>query len=207
MLMAAPLLLGLLVMSSAQLPPRHNVPTPPKWAPTYNMSLSTIVMPCNDSGPLDPQFFSQFGLVDIDWSHMKGVWANQHPMDSTGLMVKQAEVLKALNPQARYFVYRNLVKALSWYRDVGEKLADPAYSGWFLRFRAGVSGSNYSSNPCTESVCSPLYHSQDQTPEHLTGRKECVQACDCGGNGQQVPCGECESRLTLRVLAALVMWT
>ena len=29
----------------------------------YNMSLSTIVMPCNTSGPLDPTFFSQFGIV------------------------------------------------------------------------------------------------------------------------------------------------
>ena len=41
------------------------------------------------------------GIVDIDWSHMKSVWANQHPMDSTGLMVKQAEALKALNPKVR----------------------------------------------------------------------------------------------------------
>ena len=41
--------------------PRHNMPTLPNWTPTYNMSLSTIVMPCNTSGPLDPEFFSQFG--------------------------------------------------------------------------------------------------------------------------------------------------
>ena len=43
-------------------------------APQYNMSLSTVVMPCNTSGPLDPAFFSQFGIVDVDWSHMKAVW-------------------------------------------------------------------------------------------------------------------------------------
>jgi hypothetical protein len=196
-----------------------------------------------------------------------------------------------------------LVKALSWYSAVEEKLADPAYAGWFLRFRDGVAGSNYSSNPCTvqggpvagvgggkpsmiqepntnclpgsgcvilhdkstmcpnvgptataalcsqaceadrdcaaftwhapqppnppswqkqcflikrglaadmkcypeplhesglkrygnrSSVCSPLYHSQDQTPEHLTGRKECVKDCYCGSKGHQIPCGECE---------------
>eukprot|EP00729_Bicosta_minor_P017387 gene17387-11685_t len=36
------------------------------------------------------------------------------------------------------------------------------------------------------SICSPLYHSQDQTPEHMTGRKECIKDCDCNG----VPCGE-----------------
>ena len=31
-------------------------------------------MPCNTSGPLDSKFFSQFGIVDVDWSHMKAVW-------------------------------------------------------------------------------------------------------------------------------------
>jgi hypothetical protein len=41
-------------------------------------------------------------------------------------------------------------------------------------------------------ICSPLYHSQDQTPEHLMGRKECIKDCDCHG----VPCGECESDST-----------
>lgn len=32
-------------------------------------------------------------------------------MDSSGLMVKQAQVLRALNPNTKFFVYRNLVKA------------------------------------------------------------------------------------------------
>jgi hypothetical protein len=44
----------------------------------YNMSLSTVVMPCNTSGPLDSKFFSQFGIVDVDWSHMKAVWYVLH---------------------------------------------------------------------------------------------------------------------------------
>ena len=177
------------------------------WQPTWDMAMSTAMMPCNTSGWFDPTLAAKYGLADFDWSNARAMWANSAPMDDGARLITQAAMVKAVNPNTHVWIYRNLVKALSWYRDVGEKLADPAYSGWFLRFRDGVSGSNYSSNPCTESVCSPLYHSQDQTPEHLTGRKECVQACDCGGNGQQVPCGECESRLTLRVLAALVMWT
>ena len=72
--------------------------------------------------------------ADVDWSHMKTVWANQHPMDSSGLMVKQAEALRALNPHTRFFVYRNLVKALPWITCVREKLEDPAFSGWFLKY-------------------------------------------------------------------------
>ena len=37
--------------------------------------------------------------------------------------------MKAVNPKTHVWIYRNLVKALSWYSDVGAKLADPAYSG------------------------------------------------------------------------------
>jgi hypothetical protein len=73
----------------------------PRWNHTYDMQRSTIVMPCNTSGPLDPEFFSQFGIVDVDWSHMKHQWANTKPMDSSGLMVKQAQSLRGRNPNCR----------------------------------------------------------------------------------------------------------
>jgi hypothetical protein len=33
--------------------------------------------------------------------------------------------VKAANPATHVWVYRQLVKALPWYRDVGEKMADP----------------------------------------------------------------------------------
>ena len=187
-------------------------PTNPgkSWAPTWDMSMSTVMMPCNTSGWFDPSLAAQYGIADFDWSNARAMWANQRPMDDGARLITQAAMVKAANPKTHVWIYRNLVKALSWYAAVGEKLADPAYAGWFLRFRDGVAGSNYSSNPCTvqqgapatgngqgrqpEDVCSPLYHSQDQTPEHLTGRKECVKDCYCGGGkkGHQIPCGECE---------------
>jgi hypothetical protein len=44
----------------------------------YNMSQSTIIMPCNTSGMLDPAFFSRFGIVDVDWSNQKGVSSTRH---------------------------------------------------------------------------------------------------------------------------------
>ena len=94
--------------------------------------------------------------------------------------------VKELNPGTHVWVYRNLVKALSWYKDVGEKLSDPAYSGWFLHFHPGgavdLGHNKWHSNPCTDGLCSSLYHSQDQTPRV----SECAGECDCGG----VPCGE-----------------
>lgn len=53
---------------------------------------------------------------------------------------------RTLTPHSLVIADRNLVKALSWYKDVGEKLSDPAYSGWFLQFDSKKS--NYSSPPC-----------------------------------------------------------
>ena len=77
------------------------------------------------------------------------------------------------------------MKALPWFTSVREKLEDPQYSGWFLRFKDGINGS-YSTDPCTFDKCSEFYHDQDQTPEHPTGDGSCVDECDCG----TVPCGE-----------------
>jgi hypothetical protein len=97
-------------------------------------------------------------------------------MNNDEVLIEQVAKVKAVNPTTKVWVYRNLVKALSWFKDVGEKLSDPAYSGWFLHFDSNKS--HYSSPPCTEGVCSTIYHSQDQTPQHLTGRKECHEKCE-----------------------------
>ena len=197
-------------------PPGLNQPTNPKWNASYDMQRSTIVMPCNTSGPLDPQFFSQFGIVDIDWSHQKLQWANQQPMDSSGLMLKQAQALRKLNPNTRVWVYRNLVKALPWISAVREKLQDPQYQGWFLSYHDPTKH-HPNAPPCdlhranTTQRCSNRYHDQRETPEaasfcakkdappscdptvsgnFVNGKPDpaqyCAEACDCGS----IPCGE-----------------
>eukprot|EP00040_Diaphanoeca_grandis_P030025 m.176861 g.176861 ORF g.176861 m.176861 type:complete len:442 (+) comp31864_c0_seq2:206-1531(+) len=188
----------------------HGVPTLPHWTPTYDMQQSTIIMPCNTSGQLDPQFFSQFGIVDVDWSNMKAVWDNQHPMNSSGLMIEQAMAIRAINPNTRVWVYRNLVKALPWLTCVREKLEDPAYSGWFLSFDPAKEG-HYAQPPCDlhrpdpTAICSTLYHDQRETPEAKAycwhnqsapgcgdvyvpwdPSQFCTEPCDCG----KMPCGE-----------------
>ena len=55
--------------------------TQPTWEPTWNMPKSTMFMPCNDSGFLDPVISAKWGVVDFDWSNGKGMWTRQHPMD------------------------------------------------------------------------------------------------------------------------------
>ena len=164
----------------------------PKWPPTYQMNSSTIIMTCNYSGYMDQNALkelSKYGIVDIDWSNAKELWSNASPMDCEERLLTQAKAIKATNPNTRVMVYRNLVKALPWFTDIREKLVDPAYSDWFLKFKPEPP---YNMPPCTnttingktDSKCSMLYHDQDQTPHHPS---QCHQECDCG---KGLPCGE-----------------
>ena len=87
------------------------------------------------------------------------------------------------------WVYRNTIKALNWYTSVREKLDDPAYSGWFVRFKdykGPVSNRSYHVPACTYEKCSGFYHDQEQSPEYPHGDGSCSEECDCGA----APCGE-----------------
>jgi len=75
----------------------------PPWPPTYNMSLSTFLTPCNYSGFFDPAAAALYGIVDFDWSNNKKTWAAQKPMDCAEKLVDQAAMIKAINPHTRVF--------------------------------------------------------------------------------------------------------
>jgi hypothetical protein len=109
-------------------------------------------------------------------------------MTDQELLLEQAQMIKAANPLSHVFTYANLVKALPWMTEVREKLDDPAYSGFFLKFKAGGAFPNgsYHVPACTGSKCSVFYHDQEQTPEHPSGDGSCTEQCDCGTQ----PCGE-----------------
>ena len=171
----------------------------PRWQPTWNMSMSTIIQPCNFSGQMDPNFLGKWGVASIDWSNAHAVWANTAPMNAEELLLAQAKAIKAVNNNTKVWVYRNIVKALPWFSTVREKITDPAYAGWFLRFSDGPAG-NYNSPACTKGQgCSQFYHDQLQTPtDRGSGLRPgrfaawCNGTCDCGTNkdGSQLPCGE-----------------
>jgi hypothetical protein len=64
--------------------------------------------------------------------------------------------------------YRNTIKALPFFTSVREKLSDPAYSGWFIKFKdynGPSSNHSYHVPACTYEKCSGLYHDQEETPE------------------------------------------
>ena len=90
----------------------------PGWTPTYQMNKSTIIMPCNGTGPTDPESTKGWAYVDFDWSNWKGIrgadgWAKHKPMDCEELMIKQAQMTVDASPNTKVFVYRNMIKAVS----------------------------------------------------------------------------------------------
>jgi hypothetical protein len=157
-------------------PPGLMPPTNPPWEPTWDLARSTITMTCNGSGWSDPALGAQFGIVSYDWSNAKTQWAAAKPMDCEKRLQTQARMTKAANNETHVFGYRNVVKALPWFGSVREKLDDPAYSGWFLRFDPEqVASKNTSVPPCAaedQQKCSVYYHDQEQVRAPL-----CCSCC------------------------------
>ena len=158
------------------------------------MAMSTLSMQCNSSGWSDPVRGAAFGIISYDWSNAKAQWAAARPMDCEEQLQTQARLTKYANPKSNVFVYRNVVKALPWFTSVREKLDDPRYAGWFLRFDKSKAGKYHVPDCAAEnaSKCSVFYHDQEQTPAvptpaapHPDG--SCGSGvCDCGDS----PCGE-----------------
>eukprot|EP00729_Bicosta_minor_P009579 gene9579-35456_t len=89
----------------------------PAGDPVWQMNLSTIIMPCNNTGPTDPSSTKGWGVIDFDWSNWKGVgtadgWAKQSPMDCEERLVKQVAMTTAASPSTKVWVYRNSILAL-----------------------------------------------------------------------------------------------
>lgn len=172
---------------------------PPASWQTWQLNHSTIIMPCNYSGPMDPLETVGWQYVDFDWSNWKGRgsaegWAKHKPMDCEELLVKQVEMTTTASPGTTIWVYRNFIKALPWFTLVREKISDPAYAAWFVNFNCSVSDPLKGCNvPVCDTnydppLCSRFYHDQEQTPGYPHGDGDCAPpGCDVGG---AVPVGE-----------------
>ena len=81
---------------------------------------------------------------------------------------------------------RSTGQALPWFSAVREKLQDPAFAGWFIKFDG--SRALYHVPRCAaenSTKCSDFYHDQEQTPAVPTAAQPdpdgvCVGECDCG---------------------------
>ena len=81
----------------------------PPWPASYQMNLSTVLMPCNSSGLIDPETLKGWALNSFDWSTGKSAWAAARPMDCEETLLRQAEVTAAAlgGGMQRNWVYRS----------------------------------------------------------------------------------------------------
>ena len=168
-------------------------PVPPTWVQSWAVANSLATYACNYSGFFEPAYTRQFSLIALDWSTGKQAWANQHPMDAEQLMVDQVNAIEAARPGTISLVYRNTVKALAWFSHVREKLADPAYAGFFLPYSPAVPAPQ---SPACDAAfdpprCTALFHDQMQSPQFNVSddgqNGTCFTGCDAGAG---VPSGE-----------------
>ena len=165
----------------------------PSYPPVYQMNLSTIIMPCNLTGPTDPSTTAGWGIVDVDNSNWKGTgesdgWAKAKPMDCEERLAKQVQMTKQASPQTKVWVYRNSIIALPWYSSVRVKLVDPAYAFWFLNFTvppAEIKQNGNANTTCDLNFdppkCSLAFHETTHAPGYPDGDGNCAApGCDVG---------------------------
>merc|ERR1711871_59663 len=189
-------LIAVIQNTDAMIPFPEPPPSLPKYRPTYDMRSSTILYGCNYTGEFDETFAAEWGLVDLDWSNNKPQWITARPMDAGNSLLQTSKRIKAKSGgHTKMWVYRNLVWAPSWFKDVREKLEDPAFAGFFVPFKQSPPWKN---QKCSDlgagKVCSEHFHAQFQSPlPHNTTARPSDKAqagvcdamgCDCGS----VPC-------------------
>ena len=161
-------------LSSAHVVPGRVFPTYPQ---TWSMQKSTIVMACNETGPVDAAWGARWGLTDLDWSGGMNVWSAPSPMIAEEFMVANCDAIHAASGgQTACWVYRNGVKALPWHASVRRLLEDRAQWGLFMPI-AGCSPSP-GVFTCGENASQNLYHDFEETPAARTFR--CGVGIECG---------------------------
>eukprot|EP00912_Choanoflagellata_sp_UC4_P000772 UC4_evm2s485 len=141
----------------------------PSVEPRYQMNRSTIIMPCNNSGYMDPERTKAWSIIDFDWSNGKAIWTKSRPMNDEEVLQNQVVMSTKASLGQTVWVYRG-----SMWGGVRKTLEDPAYSDC------------KKCDAVNKTDCSDAYHCQEQSPAYPHGDGNCgAPNCDCGN---MVPC-------------------
>ena len=110
---------------------------PPTWAPTWNLTQSTVIQPSGDSYfiPKHP-----WGLISLDWSVARSIWFRGNTSNTTceATSRRGCAMLKAAGLATRCFIYHNQELGLEWLETQRAVMAsNPEY---FLRYLPGNTG-------------------------------------------------------------------
>jgi len=110
---------------------------PPRWAPTWNLTQSTVIEPGHTAGYFDPGH--TFGLVSLDWSVARGTWFSGNTSNTTceAAHRENCRLLKAAGKVTRCFGYHNTELALEWLESQRAIMRDPRNKDLFLQYQPG----------------------------------------------------------------------
>jgi hypothetical protein len=110
---------------------------PPRWAPTWNLTQSTVIQTGHTSGFFMPEH--TWGLVSLDWSVARETWFTGNATNSTCEATLRANcgLLKAAGKATRCFGYHNSELALEWLESNRALMRDPANANLFLQYLPG----------------------------------------------------------------------
>jgi hypothetical protein len=94
--------------------PSADVTRLPDMPPRYQMNQSTIIMPCNNSGYMDPQRTVGWSIIDFDWSNGKAIWTKQRPMMDEVVLQNQVKMSTSSSLGQTVWVYRGSMWAYPW---------------------------------------------------------------------------------------------
>lgn len=116
---------------------KNGVPCPPPtWAPTWNLTKSTVIQPSSDYY-FTPQH--PWGCVSLDWSVANKIWYLGNTSNTTCEATSNTgcSMLKAAGLADRCFIYHNMELALEWLESQRKVMYDEQYQDYFLRYTDG----------------------------------------------------------------------
>ena len=114
---------------------------PPRWTPTWNLTMSTVCQPGARSGGgyFMPPASQPWGLISLDWSVAESVWrkANQNTSTNEATSTEGCRRIKAASPGTRCFIYHNMELALQGLESQRAVMYNRSLADWFLQVTDG----------------------------------------------------------------------